>query len=110
MPFTFKPFKGMTPADVSKVGKELHKVIDDDALVRYGLFVLEEARKGKEVRLDIPLAGDRPYIVRILNSTRSYSKDYKLSYLVCYEEFGRLSDKGLLAVEGIECTQDAEEV
>lgn len=112
MAFKFHPFKGMSPSEVSTVGKELHSLVDEGSLERVARFVIEEAMKGSDIRItaELLLAGDRPYVIQVFDSTRTYDRQRRLSFVVCYESLGRLEKIGLLNVDGFLCAESEDEI
>ena len=112
MDFKFKPFKAMSSGETVSISKELHKLIDVASLERCGRFVLQEMRENQEIRVDLLLSADRPYVVRIVNSTRAYSREPRLSFVVGYAKLDtmKLEEIGLLVVDGLNCADSEEDV
>ena len=110
MPFRFHPFANVGAADAARIGKELHKIAGEQLLARYAGIVVEEARIGNHIAIELMLDVEKPYIIRIFDSTRDYDRDARVSLLLCYSSGKGLEEIGLISVPGIFCAQTQEDV
>ncbi len=56
------------------------------------------------------LEGEKPYVIRIFDSTRAYDKDARVSIVVCYRSGEKLEEIGLISLPDMFCAQTEEDV
>ena len=105
MSFTFHPLKTTGAGETSRIAKELHKLLDERTLEKYASFVIEEARLGRNVVLELMIDAEKPYVIRIFDSTRDYDKDARVSLVVCYRSGRELEEAGLISIPSMFCAQ-----
>lgn len=110
MTFKFHPFSNISAADTTRISKELHKLVNEEILMRYVKYVIDETYAGNDISLEIMFAGERPYAVRIFNSTRHYDKDARISIIISYRLPKGLENIGVLSIHGIFCAESEEEI
>jgi hypothetical protein len=110
MAFKFHPFSSQSAADAARIGKELHRITNEELLVKYAKSVVEEARAANNIVIELMLEGEKPYVIRIFDSTRAYDKDARVSIVVCYRSGEKLEEIGLISLPEMFCAQTEEDV
>ena len=110
MAIKFHPFSNVSAADAARIGKELHRIASEELLTRYANSVVEEARAANNIVIELMLDGEKPYVIRIFDSTRGYDKDARVSIVVCYRSGKSLEEIGLIILPNIFCAQTEDDV
>jgi hypothetical protein len=100
MTFKFHPFKHVSYSDSSRIAKDLHNFVSDEALKRYAQILVDERDKGMSISIQVLFMEESAYIVEVIDSGRDTRM--RFSFIV-YEGIDRKRAVGLIEVDGLRC-------